>query len=83
MIVINVHDHISCTQIGNAQDKVNEVMRFTRNESMELNLKKCKEMVIDFRRNKTVIPSIEIGGHVFARVNTYKLLGSWIDDNLK
>ena len=50
---------------------------------MELNLKKCKEMVIDFRRNKTVMPPTEVGNHVFKKVNSYKLLGLWIDDVLK
>ena len=29
---------------------------------MELNLKKCKEIVIDFRRNKTIIPPLVING---------------------
>ncbi len=43
---------------------------------MELNLKKCKEMLIDLRRNKIESNTIE-------RVNSYKLLGLWIDDNMK
>ena len=50
---------------------------------MTLNLRKCKEMVIDFRKNKSVIPPLEVNGHVFERVKSYKLLGMWIDDNLK
>ena len=40
-------------------------------------------MVIDFRKNKSVIPPLEVNGHVFERVKSYKLLGMWIDDNLK
>ena len=40
-------------------------------------------MRIDFRRNKTVIPPTEIGNHVFKIVNSHKLLGLWIDDDLK
>ena len=50
---------------------------------MALNLGKCKEMVIDFRKNKSDIPPLEINGYVFERVKSYKLLGLWIDDNLK
>ena len=50
---------------------------------MVLNLKKCKEMVIDFRKNKSVIPPSEVNGHVFERVKSYKLLDMWIDDDLK
>ena len=49
---------------------------------MVLNLKKCKEMVIDFRKNKSVIPPSEVNGHVFERVESYKLLGMWTDDDL-
>ena len=40
-------------------------------------------MIIDFRKNVTVIPPLEINSHVFERVKCYKLLGLWIDDNLK
>ena len=50
---------------------------------MELNLKKCKEMQIDFRKNKTIIPQLEIENNLFGKVTSYKLLGLWIDDNLK
>ena len=50
---------------------------------MELNLKICKEMLIDLRRNKTAIPLTEIENNIIERVNSYKVLGLWIDDNLK
>jgi hypothetical protein len=40
-------------------------------------------MVIDFRKNKSVIPPLEVNGHVFERVKSCKLLGMWIDNNLK
>jgi hypothetical protein len=52
-------------------------------KKMTLNLKKCKEMVIDFRKNKSVIPPLEVNGHVFERDKSYKLFGMWIYDNLK
>lgn len=50
---------------------------------MVLNLKKCKEMVIDIRKNKSTIPPLEVNRHVFERVKSYKLLGMWTDDDLK
>ena len=40
-------------------------------------------MVIDFRKNKSVIPPLEVNGHVFERIKSYKLLGMWIDDDLE
>jgi hypothetical protein len=50
---------------------------------MELNLKKCKEMLIDLRRNKTAIPVTRIENNIIERVSSYKLLGLWMDDNMK
>ena len=50
---------------------------------MELNLKKCKEMLIDLRRSKTAIPLTNIDSNTIEWVTSYKLLGLWIYDNLK
>ena len=72
--VLDVSNHIS---------GMPTVVKFTEDEKMTLNLKKYKEMVIGFRKNKSVIPPLEVNGHVFERVKSYKLLGMWIDDNLK
>ena len=40
--------------------KIESVKTFAENEKMELNAKKCKEMIIDFRKDGTVIPAIKI-----------------------
>ena len=58
-------------------------MKFTNHQKMELNRKKCKEMLIDLRRNKTAIPLTNIENNTIERVTSYKLLGLWIDDNMK
>ena len=50
---------------------------------MELSLKKCKEMLIDLTRNKTTIPLTNIENNTIERITSYKLLGLWIDDNMK
>ena len=81
--VLDVTGHISGTEIGSLPSKVNKVKEFADEEKMELNLKKCKEMIIDFRRNKTIIPPIVIDGQQLERVTAYKLLGLWVDDDLK
>ena len=49
---------------------------------MELNAKKCNEMVVDFRKIKIVIPPVCIAQQPMSTVKTYKLLGLWIDDDL-
>ena len=81
--IIDVKNHIPGNVIGNAERNMSEVMKFTKQQKMELNLKKCKEMLIDLRRNKTAIPLTEIENKITERVNSYKVLGLWIDDNLK
>ena len=40
-------------------------------------------MLIDFRKDRTVIPAIKINDCVLERVLSCKLLGLWIDDDFK
>ena len=40
-------------------------------------------MLIDFRKDRTVIPAIKINDCVLERVSSCKLLELWIDDDLK
>ena len=78
--VLNVSDHVSGMQVGSAS--VN-VIKFVTEQKMKLNLKKCKEMLLDFRKNKVSIPSLTFNDIMLERVPSFKLLGLWIDDNLK
>ena len=80
---LDVHNHISGTEIGNISKKIDLVKNIAENEKMELNPKKCKEMLIDFRKDRTVIPAIKINDRVLEKVSSYKLLGLWIGDDLK
>ena len=41
------------------------------------------EMIIDFRKNISPIPPIYVGGHNVSRTKSYKLLGKWLDCELK
>ena len=59
------------------------VIPFSTNERMDLNNRKCKEMLIDYRKNKTDLPPTCLGEHSMLRVNSNKLLGVWFDDDLK
>jgi hypothetical protein len=45
--IIDVKNQIPGNVIGNAERNMTEVMKFTKQQKMELNLKKCKEMLID------------------------------------
>ena len=81
--IIDVHSHISDTKIGYTQEKIDAFKSYAENEKMQLNLKKCREMLIDFRRQKTTIPQIKVKDTIIERVTSFKLLGLWVDDNLK
>ena len=80
--IIEYKNHIAGEAIGNAERNIREVMKFTNHQKMELNLKKCKEMLIDPRRNRTAIPLTNIENNTIESVTSYKLLELWIDDNM-
>ena len=69
--IIIIKNHIAGEAIGNAEKNITEVMKFTNHQKMELNLKKCKEMLIDLRRNKTAIPLTNIENNTIERVTSY------------
>jgi hypothetical protein len=81
--VMNVSDHLGGFSIGNTEMNVDKVVQFAKDEGMELNYKKCMEMIIDFWKNISPIPPIHVGGHNVSRTKSYKLLGIWLDYDLK
>ena len=81
--VLDVTGHISGTEIGGLPSKVNKVKKFTDDKKMELTFKRCKEIIIDFRKNKTIIPLTVIDSQQLKRGHSSKLLGLWVDDDLK
>ena len=57
--------------------------KFSSHRNMRLNAKKCKEMVIDFLQYKsTSLSPLMIDGTVIDRVQSYKLLGLHISNDL-
>ncbi len=49
---------------------------------MDINVLKTKEMIIDFRKNSTVISPVVINDHVVEVVHQFKSLGTVIDEKL-
>jgi hypothetical protein len=63
----------------------NEVLKFydwCKENYLNLNVDKTKELVIDFRRKQTVIEDLVIDGKKVERVTEYKYLGTVIDSKL-
>ena len=60
-----------------------DINKFSSHRNMRLNAKKCKEMVFDFLQYKsTTLSPLMIGGAVIDRVQSYKLLGLHISNDL-
>ena len=63
----------------------NEVERFCawcRTNYLNLNVKKTKELLIDFRKNHVPVPDLVIVGVNVERVNKYKYLGTVLGEKL-
>ena len=81
--VINVSEQLEGYFFGNTQANVDIVMRFAENEGMELNCKNCMKMIIEFKKSTSPMPPVQIDGHNVFRTKSYKLLRTWLDNDLK
>ena len=65
---------------------IEEVERFTtwcKDNFLDLNVKKTKELLIDFRKQPPAISPITIDGEIVERVEKYKYLEIILDNKLK
>ena len=63
--------------------EVDDLVRWSENNNLILNISKTKEMVVDFRRkNKTSLPPLSINGVEVERVSSFKFLGTTIHESL-
>lgn len=68
----------------NYETQVRKFVEWCTDNYLVLNVKKTKEMIIDFRKKLTNAPDpISINGEPVERVKEYKYLGIVIDDELK
>ena len=72
----------NCTSLLNVA--VNDIRKFSIEQNMKLNPKKCKEMLINFMQNDNfTIRPIVLGNNIVECVTTYRLLGIIISNDLK
>jgi hypothetical protein len=82
--ILNVADHTeNQIIIGNMSATIQRISGFCTNEKMVLNPNKTKAMIIDLHAQRSNIPNISFNEHIVERVTSYKLLGTWIDNNFK
>jgi hypothetical protein len=80
--ILNINNPVT-QPVNNIQANVERISKFSREENMRLNLKKTKEMGIDLRIMKSEIPLITIDNVPIERVQSHKLLGIWLQSDLK
>ena len=62
--------------------EVEKFSKWCKENYLDLNVKKTKELVIDFRKKSTVVPSLLLDDVAVERVTTYKYLGTILDNKL-
>ena len=75
--------HITDNDEGQYREEVTNLVRWCDQNNLLLNVKKTKEMIIDFKVNPSVIQPLIINDEVVERVNIFKFLGVYISSDLK
>jgi hypothetical protein len=82
--LIKYSDDTALQDLSNSDTAyLQEVDKFTtwcKDNYLDLNMKKTKEMIIDFRRQPDSIPDLFIDGTKVERVEEYRYLGTIIDN---
>ncbi|KAF7645675.1 hypothetical protein LDENG_00200380 [Lucifuga dentata] len=76
---------VRCVRRGQEEEYrrlISDFVVWCNQNHMQLNVTKTKEMVVDFRRTKTPITPVSIGGEKVELVQSYKYLGVYLDSRL-
>ena len=63
--------------------EVKKLEEWCEENNLELNVSKTKEMIIDFRKNKSETSPLEVQGQTVEQVDSFKFLGTTINSSLK
>ena len=64
------------------RDEVNHLVEWCHVNNLELNVKKTKEIIVDFRRNPDKVEPLNINGFKVEIVDSFKFLGGHISNDL-
>ena len=67
---------------SNYRDQITNIVAWCKQNNLFLNVSKTKEMIIDFRKNKTPMLPIYIDNTPVDQVTTFKFLGSFVTDDM-
>ena len=80
---ITLFESLSINEISTLQLELDAIQSWAVQNDMELNGKKCKEMLISFLYDQPDIPHLCIDGLPHELVHTFKALGLTLNDKLK
>jgi hypothetical protein len=79
----SVSECVEPSSASNLQEVVNYISTWTNNNNMKLNISKCKELIIDFSKDKRIFPSLQIADNYINRVDSAGILGITLQSNMK
>ena len=65
------------------RQEVSNLVQWGQDNNLELNVNKTRELIVDFRRNPSVIQPLSINGSEVEIVDSFKFLGVHISNDLK
>ena len=66
----------------NYRQEIDNIVQWCNSNNLFLNVKKTKEIVIDFRRNKSPIDPIFINNETVEQISDFKFLGTFVTSDL-
>lgn len=64
------------------RNQVSSIVEWCKDNNLFLNVSKTKELIVDFRRKKTPLLPLTIGGETVEQVESFKFLGTHISNNI-
>ncbi|KAL9960492.1 hypothetical protein ACROYT_G033960 [Oculina patagonica] len=83
MLMWKFADDTTISEISNLQHAVDHVNKWSQENHLQLNPRKCKEMLTCFKRSPPLYNPVEVDGLYFERVSSAKVLGLTLRNDLK
>ena len=79
---VTISESLKKNEVSVLQSDLNSIERWSVNNNMKLNGKKCKEMMVSFARSENDIPRLLIDGLPLDLVSSFKILGLTMNNKL-
>ena len=79
---VTISESLKKNEVSVLQSDLNSIERWSVNNNMKLNGKKCKEMIVGFARSENDIPRLLIDGLPLDLVSSFKILGLTMNNKL-